>query len=148
MSGWVGVALGQLQYRWLVKNSIITSQTIWSWTCRCCQGKWIFHVPCFTFVLLISSMVTASILVPPGEFPPSPGREYKAIYSNRISFLVEGYIKPFSQNTPRTLEAFILDMSSVLDKLLEPAGSSRWPSVYLLNLPWECSQIRVCSNAF
>lgn len=105
-----------------------------------------------SFLLLISLVVTASILVPPEEdprgFPSQAGREYKAIYSSRISSPGEGYIKLFSWNTPRTLEAFILYVSSVLDRLLELAGSSRWSSLYLLHLPRECSQFKVCSNAF
>lgn len=99
VSGWVGAALGQFQFRWLVKNRMIGSQTMWSWTCRSCQGKWIFCVPLPTFALFISLVVTASILVPPGEdpgaFPPWLGREYKAVYCSRISSPREGYSKLF-----------------------------------------------------
>lgn len=47
----VGAALGQFQYGWLVKKRVIVAQTMWSWTCRCCQGKWAFHVLLLAFDL-------------------------------------------------------------------------------------------------
>lgn len=43
--------LGKFQCSGLLKIRVIAGQTMWSWTCRCCHEKWVYHVPLLAFDL-------------------------------------------------------------------------------------------------
>lgn len=67
MSGLVGAALGQFQYTWLVKKKMIVAQTnVVLDLAGAARESGLFM---YCFLLLISLVVAASILVPPEEDP-------------------------------------------------------------------------------